>query len=88
MKKVFLVILIFIILTLFGCNGSYYYVGDDGGNHDLQDNPSEQEFVVNTSTKKYHLPSCIYATDPSLEKWYNENFLIERGYIPCKVCLD
>ncbi|MBQ7353363.1 MAG: hypothetical protein IJW54_05090 [Clostridia bacterium] len=87
MKKLFLVILIIALLSLFGCNGSYYYINDDGGNHSVKDIPTGQEFIVNTSTKKYHLPSCRYASDPNLEKWNDESFLIDRGYSSCKACM-
>lgn len=87
MKKIFSVILIIAILSLFGCNGSYYYINDDGEKDFSEDIPKEQEFIVNTSTKRYHLPSCRYASDSNLEKWYDESFLIDRGYSSCKICM-
>ena len=48
------------------------------------------EFVVNLNTKKYHMASCRYANSENAEDkayWKNEQFLLERGYEPCKKCI-
>lgn len=47
-------------------------------------------YILNTSTRKIHLPSCRYAKsiNVSNKKESNESLekLISQGYIPCKVC--
>ena len=54
------------------------------------DNTSEENYVLNTSSKKFHLPSC-----PSAEKIKSSNKkvckasrdeLIKEGYSPCSSC--
>ena len=50
----------------------------------------EASFIVNTSTMKFHRPSCRYADqiqeDKRMEYTGAREDLIERGYDPCKVC--
>lgn len=51
---------------------------------------SENTFVLNTSTLKFHRPSCRYADQIQADKRAEVNEtreeLIDRGYDPCKVC--
>ena len=51
---------------------------------------SESTFVLNTSTLKFHRPSCRYAEqiqeDKRMEFTGAREDLIERGYDACKVC--
>ena len=85
MKRLLLVLIIFVVL-LCGCNGHFYYTENDGGGHEGINVPTKDKILANENTMKYHLPSCRYATDPSLVEFYNEDFLIERGYTACKIC--
>ncbi len=46
-------------------------------------------YVVNKSTKKFHLESCRYAKNSntnSLTKSTDRSTLINEGYSPCKIC--
>lgn len=51
---------------------------------------SEETFVVNMGTKKFHRPSCRYAMtisdDNRQEITETREELIEKGYEPCKNC--
>jgi DNA-entry nuclease len=53
---------------------------------------SDGEYVLNTKTKKIHLPTCRYAKDMSEES--REDYigkiedLLSKGYEKCKTCLD
>lgn len=51
---------------------------------------SEETFVVNIGTKKFHRPSCRYAMTISnenrQERTGTREELIEEGYEPCKNC--
>lgn len=51
---------------------------------------SEEVFVVNTGTKKFHRPSCRYAEqiqeDKRQEVTGARDDLVAEGYEPCKVC--
>lgn len=50
----------------------------------------EIRYILNTSTKKFHLPSCGGAEDikPDNRQAYSgdRESLIEQGYSPCKTC--
>ena len=47
------------------------------------------EFIGNSNTKKFHLPTCSYLPDPANRDYlYDYYFIINvLGYTPCKVCL-
>ena len=51
---------------------------------------SQCDYVLNTNTKKFHLPSCSSADDikATNRKDYNgsRDDLIAWGYVPCKRC--
>ncbi len=51
---------------------------------------ADKEFVVNTNTKKYHIPSCSSVTDikehNKLTKKCSEDELLSEGYAPCSRC--
>lgn len=71
-----------------------YINGDsklDDGIPFLNENASSaEEYILNTNTKKFHLPSCESAkkTSPKNKKTYigNKNELLNDGYSPCKAC--
>lgn len=66
---------------------------DDGsgtGNNADASSDATYEFVLNTNSKKFHLPSCDSVNDmnPNNKKKYSgsREKLIEEGYSPCKSC--
>ncbi len=54
-------------------------------------NSNEKSYVLNTNTKKFHLPSCKSADDIKPENRQDvtdtAEDLINQGYSPCKKCL-
>lgn len=54
------------------------------------DNPTEQTYILNTSTKKFHNPDCASANSikDSNKQTYSgsRDDLIAQGYDPCKNC--
>lgn len=57
---------------------------------DTENNTEQTEYVLNTNTKKFHLPYCDSVTemnDKNREYYYgSRNELISQGYTPCKNC--
>ena len=55
-----------------------------------KDNPDKQDYVVNTNTKRSHLPICTSVDDikekNKIEVNCGREELIDAGYIPCKRC--
>lgn len=53
-----------------------------------ENNPSQQRnYVLNTSTKKFHYPSCKRQPDKNrAEVFCTREELISQGYSPCGVC--
>lgn len=53
---------------------------------------TRMSFILNTHTKKIHMPGCRGVKQMSdrnkLECESTINDLIEQGYVPCKMCLD
>ena len=51
---------------------------------------NEQEYVLNTNTKKFHKPSCRYVNEikdeNKLVKTATKESIEAEGYSPCKVC--
>lgn len=48
------------------------------------------ELIVNLNSKKYHLPTCKYATvkdEENLTSLDDEEFLIKHGYVHCEKCI-
>lgn len=52
--------------------------------------PVTQTYIINTNTKKFHLPSCRYVEKISAANYKEvtstSEELIAEGYSPCKVC--
>jgi len=75
--------------TTNGSAGSY----GDVGNFTLYNNHEQQEvngFALNTSTKKFHIPSCSEVAKIKVENFAQcdtQQEAIEGGYVPCKKCL-
>ena len=58
------------------------------GNKDMD---NEYTFVLNTSTKTYHISTCRYAINinkDSIEECGDLEFIRTRGYKPCSTCLS
>jgi competence protein ComEC len=56
------------------------------------DNHTSTIFIINTNTKKFHIPSCS-SVDDMVDKnkeqsTFTKKELIEKGYDPCKRCID
>jgi hypothetical protein len=48
------------------------------------------KLIVNLNSKKYHLPTCKYATvkdEKDLTSLDDEDFLIKHGYDHCEKCI-
>ena len=56
----------------------------------VSNNPTEQTYILNTNTKKFHKPDCASAKkiEDSNKQTYSgsRNDLIAQGYVPCKNC--
>lgn len=56
----------------------------------VADNPTEQTYILNTNTKKFHKPDCASAKkiEDSNKQTYSgsRDDLIAQGYDPCKNC--
>lgn len=72
-----------------------YMTGDSklteaGGSKSSEQNSAEGEYILNTNTKKFHLPDCSSVTD--MDEDNREGFsgnreeLIDMGYEPCGRC--
>lgn len=72
-----------------------YMTGDSklteaGGSESSEQNSAEGEYILNTNTKKFHLPDCSSVTD--MDEDNREGFsgsreeLIDMGYEPCGRC--
>ena len=58
-----------------------------GGGSDDGNVTEEIDYVINTSTKKYHKPTCHYANSKNTEEYKGEKSELEnQGYTPCGVC--
>lgn len=69
-----------------------YLTGQNQIETAAQSEPETQKtegYVLNDNSKKFHLPSCKYASTVSSNQRYvsdARDHLIEEGYVPCKVC--
>ncbi len=62
--------------------------GTSGGNSSGGEGAQGSTYCVNTSTDKYHLPSCTYATGNNVQtREATAEELEAEGYVACKVCL-
>lgn len=66
------------------------FPGIDGADGDKIGSSSTQEYIVNTNTKKFHLPVCKSAasirTENREEYSGTRDELIKMGYEPCQIC--
>lgn len=91
MKRVILALSFILCPLLISCGGADYTINADANKNPSRDETSgEILYVVNTSTRSYHLPSCYILKNTKEEnksQTYDIDFLTERGYTPCKICL-
>ena len=69
-------------------NGDNHLIDTSGEQPDTP--PQNADYVVNTNTKKFHLPDCSAAADIApknrMDFTGSREELIEQGYSPCKRC--
>lgn len=62
----------------------------EGAEEPSKENPQMQEYVLNTNTKRFHLPDCASVGEMKpknkKETVCSREDLIRDGYIPCKRC--
>lgn len=93
MKRIFLIILAILLLSLFGCGIDYdTSVSGEGEKESYESDTSGYVYyIVNTSSRTYHYPSCYLVEgikDENRVETNDKAFLIEREYTPCKICID
>ena len=92
MKRIFLLFVIFSLLLLTACSRPYHgEISPDSDEKEVVLEPGGAVlYVVNTESRSYHLPSCYQAEKIKEENRVETrdiNFLTNRGYLPCKVCI-
>ena len=91
MKRLALIMCIIICMLLLSCGKSDYTVNAEQKEPARTVNSSGTLYIVNTSTRSYHLPSCYILKNTKEEnkaETYDIEFLTERGYTPCKICIS
>ncbi len=93
MKRILVSVFVFACLLLLSCGRDYDFtttidtdkqeVNLDTGGYIL--------YIVNTSSRSYHLSNC-YIVDNIKEEnklqTYDIDFITQRCYTPCKICID
>ena len=90
MKRMIAVLFV-ICVFLVSCNR--YTVIDNETSKEVgtQTEPGGYEYVINTSTKKYHTQFCSYTLDIDENSKVTSSdisFYTERGYSPCSRCIS
>ena len=90
--KRFIILFIFVSLFFFGCDDNSYEIHNDSENpYPETEEKSDEIYVVNISSKRYHLPSCTYAKnikEENREESASLSALYEKGYTPCSRCIE
>lgn len=67
-----------------------YATGESGLDEDWLNSGEQHEYVLNTGSKKFHLPECSGATDMKAENRQDytgsRELLIAQGFEPCGLC--
>lgn len=97
MKRLMLIIILLLtIISVSACNGlkqenSYIVIENEALETTFsREEKGEYVYVLNISTKKYHLQSCEYAINMSSENRYETSsmhYIMDRNYQPCKICI-
>lgn len=93
MKRFALAFALIAILLLSACGRDYD--GKVKGETDKEvpnlDTGGTVLYIVNTSSRSYHLSSCYMVKsikEENKQETYDIDFLIEREYSPCKICIN
>lgn len=77
-------------ITIDYSTGENWLTGTDDGTDDPSILPEAQNYVINKSNNKFHLPSCRHAESMSDENREEikapRSWMIANGYEPCGVC--
>ena len=91
MKRFVLFILIVLCFVLSACSHADYTItADSNKTESTESDTGKILYVVNTSTRTYHLPDCYIldrTKEENTEETYDTNFLTNREYTPCKICI-
>ena len=90
MKGFSLLLCLIFCLLLFSCGRADYTLNAESKEHVSTNVTGNTLYIVNTSTRSYHLPSCYVLNNTKAEnkqETYDIKFLIEREYTPCKMCI-
>ncbi|MBO5338994.1 MAG: hypothetical protein J6A96_04770 [Clostridia bacterium] len=91
MKRISLFICLVFCALLFSCGKSDYTVTAESKEPISTNTTGDTLYIVNISTRSYHLPSCYILNNTKEEnkrETYDIEFLTEREYTPCKICID
>lgn len=92
MKKLSFCFILILCFLFSACNGADYIIKADVDKEEPPPaNTGEILYIVNTSSRTYHLPSCYIldrTKDENKAETYDLDFLIEREYTPCKICIN
>ncbi len=82
---------IILALPLFISCGDYYEINEKDKADTEWETSGDTEYIVNTSSYTYHLPSCYIVKsikDENKVVSTDINFILERQYTPCKRCIN
>ena len=91
MKRFALILCAAFCLLLFSCGKSDYTINAESKEPYSSSNTGDTLYIVNISSRSYHLPSCYIlknTKEENKEETYDIEFLTERGYTPCKICIS
>ena len=92
MKRILFILLLASCLTLASCSIGIdlEIAGEKDKNEPNLDTDGDVLYIVNVETRVYHFPTCYIVDNMSEENkllTYDIEFLIEREYSPCKICI-
>ena len=90
-KTAFILLTLLVLLILTSCTKNYYEINVTDKDSITERIEGEIEYVVNVSSRSYHLSSCYIAKSIKEENKVitkDIDFITEREYTPCKKCID
>lgn len=92
MKRIAVISLLLLCLMLASCSigVDLEITGESDKNESNSDTAGDVLYVVSTETRTYHYPSCYIVDNMDEENkllTYDIEFLVEREYTPCKICI-
>ena len=67
-----------------------YATGTSQADQNALESGEQHDYVLNTSSRKFHLPSCSGAKDMKEENRQeytgSRDILVAQGYVPCGIC--